>query len=189
MRREAAAHTITHYEETSSADVGAKAPAPAWFFAAHETSRRTESAESSSTEGPPATDPGLIGTLLPAHERLHLTEEFRAIRRTGRWVRCGSISVGAISRARVVTRIGIRAAGFRSAVRRNRAKRLVRVAYQSLRAELVPGTDLLVTVQAPGLLSAQEAESKLLEGLKKLRVIKHHELRETHTPFSDQSIS
>ena len=96
--------------------------------------------------------------------RLSSTTEFRRVRRTGKSYAHPLVLLIASSSINEYARLGVTASrAIGNAVRRNRAKRRMRAAFQEF--ELAPGWDLILVAQ-PGL--AEAPWSELLEAINNL---------------------
>jgi ribonuclease P protein component len=161
------------FDETNVSAQQAPAPAHAWLSGAHEVQERAPRAETSARQGPEALDgivrvthvrhpgrPPAAGATLGGRERIKRRADFRkvydqGVRATGRL-----LTLFILPNGLPVARLGI-AAGRKigGAVRRNRAKRLIREVFR--RNKPAPGIDVVIVprrevIEAP--LSALEAD-------------------------------
>lgn len=138
---------IFRHEEASATDLSPEAGPHARISTTHAHARRPGGAPPPSTEGPTAAHSRVNDLSIPRRERLCQTQRFLLIRREGRWARGQWLSVGVLPNDCAWNRLGIRfQQGVKSAVARNRAKRLLRQAYLNCSSYLIEGQDIVAVV-------------------------------------------
>lgn len=140
--------TRSTWENPHQADVPTQEELPAedaWFSRADGNPRRTSGPQGAPAQGPEAID--ACEHRVKRRHRLRGRGRFAAIRSAGVESRSGAVRARALPSDRESCRVGLAVPGARTAVERNRTRRLLRAAVDPLVGAL-PSVDVVVTAPA-----------------------------------------
>ncbi len=90
----------------------------------------------------------VFGRIMKRENRLKLNKDFRRLYARGKSIACGCVAVYAVKSNRNITRVGLTVGkGVGNAVKRNRAKRLLRAAFDCHAKSICGSYDLIIVAR------------------------------------------